>query len=78
METSEKGKAMKKYKFYGYVDGVLQMDLATETTDDTTAAEFCRQTVNRLFVVKKTNEVLVECYSVETGEQVYGLKMVRA
>lgn len=54
------------------------MNLATETTDDKSAAEFCRQTVNRLFEIKKTNEVLVECYSVETGEQVYGLKMVRA
>lgn len=54
------------------------MGISAETTDDTAAAEFCRQTVNRLFEVKKTNEVLVECYSVETGEQVYGLKMVRA
>lgn len=39
---------------------------------------FCRQTVNRLFEIKKTNEVLVECYSAETGELVYGLKMERA
>ncbi len=52
--------------------------IVAETTDDDAAAEFCRQTVNRLFEIKKTNEVLVECYSVETGEQVYGLKMVRA
>lgn len=69
---------MKECKFYGYVDGKLQMGISAETTDDTAAAEFCRQTVNRLFEVKKTNEVLVECYSVETGEQVYGLKMERS
>ena len=69
---------MKKYKFYGYVDGILEMNLATETTDDKSAAEFCRQTVNRLFEIKKTNEVLVECFSAETGEHVYGLKMERA
>ena len=66
---------MKEFKFYGYVNGDLQMGISAETTDDTAAAEFCRQTVNRLFEVKKTNEVLVECYSVETGEKVYSLKM---
>ena len=66
---------MKEYKFYGYVNGDPQMGISAETTDDTAAAEFCRQTVNRLFEVKKTNEVLVECYSVETGEKVYSLKM---
>lgn len=44
---------MKEYKFYGYVNGELQMGISAETTDDTAAAEFCRQTVNRLFEVKK-------------------------
>ena len=44
---------MKEYKFYGYVDGELQMGISAETTDDTAAAEFCRQTVNRLFEVKR-------------------------
>lgn len=66
---------MKEYKFYGYVDGKLQMGISAETTDDTAAAEFCRQTVNRLFVVGQTDVVRVECYSVETGNQVYSLKM---
>ncbi len=69
---------MKEYKFYGYVDGELHTGIVAETTDDDAAAEFCRQTVNRLFEIKKTNEVLVECYSAETGELVYGLKMERA
>ena len=53
---------MKEYKFYGYVDGELQMGISAETTDDTAAAEFCRQTVNRLFEVKKTNEVLLNVF----------------
>ena len=69
---------MKENKFYGYVNGELHTGIVAETTDGNSAAEFCRQTVNRLFEVKKTNEVLVECFLVETSEQVYGLKMVRA
>ena len=32
---------MKEYKFYGYVNGDLQMGISAETTDDTAAAEFC-------------------------------------
>ena len=51
------------------------MGISAETTDDKAAAEFCRQTVNRLFVVGQTDVVRVECYSVETGNQVYSLKM---
>lgn len=38
---------MKEYKFYGYVDGELHTGIVAETTDDTAAAEFCRQTVNK-------------------------------
>lgn len=67
---------MKEYKFYGYVDGKLQMGISAETTDDKAAAEFCRQTLNRLFDIRTTYEVRVECYSVETGERVYRLDMV--
>lgn len=67
---------MKKYKFYAYVNGNGVVNLTTETTDDVSAKEFCRQTVNRLFEIRSTYEVRVECYSVETGQLVYRLKMV--